>query len=211
MKTNNNKGPRLEVPLSITAMDFTDTLLLKNTKEWVNRTSSIRRKETDNRHGHVTRPMNAFMLYRSAYIEVAKHWSSNTNQQCLSSIVAESWGMEKTEVRELFQRYARTERDNHSKTYPYYRFCPRKPRTRQIGNESESLADRTSAQGSVIPTAHSTVRDPLGKTYETIWPGEFLDNQHWYCVSSSWWSPSHSLPYDVHTYSSAQGGVREMI
>jgi hypothetical protein len=195
-------------------MDFTDTLLLKNTKEWVNRTSSIRRKESDNRHGHVTRPMNAFMLYRSAYIEVAKHWSSNTNQQCLSSIVAESWGMEKTEVRELFQRYARTERDNHSKTYPYYRFSPRKPRTRQtrkprtrqtrkprtrqIGNESESSADRASAQGSVIPTAHSIVRDPLGKTDETIWPAECLDDQHWYCVPSSWWLLSHSLPYDVN-------------
>jgi len=56
----------------------------KRTEEWVNRPTNVRRKETEKQDGYVKRPLNSFMLYRSAYITVAKaqYPYSRQNDNC---------------------------------------------------------------------------------------------------------------------------------
>ncbi|KAH7061007.1 high mobility group box domain-containing protein, partial [Paraphoma chrysanthemicola] len=72
----------------------------------------------------VTRPMNPFMLYRSAFIKRAREWCRQNKEQILSQVIAISWKMEPPEVRERYERYAKVERSNHVKAHPTYKFSP---------------------------------------------------------------------------------------
>lgn len=92
----------------------------------MNRSAETRRKEVEKRNGYVTRPMNSFMLYRSAYAERTKQWCLQNNHQVVSSVSGESWPMEPPEVRELFNEYAKIERINHQNAHPTYKFSPSK-------------------------------------------------------------------------------------
>jgi len=103
----------------------------KRTREWVNRPADVRWRETKQRDGHIARPSNSFMLYRSAYIPEAKARYSQHKQQNLSAIVSRSWQMESQKVRQAYQAYAVIERSNHQKAYPNYRFSPKKPTTKK--------------------------------------------------------------------------------
>ncbi|KAK8168691.1 high mobility group box domain-containing protein, partial [Phyllosticta citrichinensis] len=95
-------------------------------EEWVNRSESVRREEVAKRHGYITRPMNSFMLYRSAYADRTKIWCLQNNHQVVSSVSGESWPMEPPEVREHYNDLAKLERLNHQKAHPEYKFCPTK-------------------------------------------------------------------------------------
>jgi len=66
------------------------------------------------------------MLYRSAYAERTKHWGTENNHQVVSTIAGQSWPLEPKEVREMYEEYARTERDNHAAAHPGYKFSPSK-------------------------------------------------------------------------------------
>lgn len=70
--------------------------------------------------------MNSFMLYRSAYAERAKSWCLQNNHQIVSSVAGESWPLEPTEIRELYNEYAKIERINHQNAHPTYKFSPSK-------------------------------------------------------------------------------------
>jgi hypothetical protein len=106
--------------------DYSDDAAAKRTEEWVNRPADVRRRETKHRHGYITRPLNSFMLYRSAYIPEAKARYSQSKQQELSAIVADSWRRESQKVREAYEAYAMIERRNHYEAYPEYKFSPKK-------------------------------------------------------------------------------------
>lgn len=95
-------------------------------EEWVNRPAEVRLKEVEKRKGYVTRPMNSFMLYRSAFAERTKLWCLQNNHQIVSSVSGESWPLEPPQVREQYNEYARIERDNHQKAHPGYKFSPSK-------------------------------------------------------------------------------------
>ena len=92
----------------------------------MNRPAEVRRKEVEKRSGYVTRPMNSFMLYRSAFAERTKIWCLQNNHQVVSSVSGESWPMEPPAIREQYNEYARIERDNHQKAHPEYKFSPSK-------------------------------------------------------------------------------------
>ncbi len=96
------KTVKLEGPLSI----LTDgmTIPVRDMEEWVNRPTEVREKEVEKRNGYVTRPMNSFMLYRSAYAERTKMWCAQNNHQVVSSVSGESWPMEPPEVREQYNK-----------------------------------------------------------------------------------------------------------
>lgn len=93
---------------------------------WVNRSAEVRRKEVEKRNGYVTRPMNSFMLYRSAYAERTKQWCLQNNHQVVSSVAGESWPLEPQEVRDQFNEWAKIERANHAAAHPEYKFSPSK-------------------------------------------------------------------------------------
>lgn len=94
---------------------------------WVNRSAQERLDETQKRNGYITRPMNSFMLYRSAYADRTKHWCLQNNHQVVSAVSGESWPMEPDEIRNLYNNYAKIERDNHQLAHPNYKFSPAKP------------------------------------------------------------------------------------
>ncbi|MCJ1406966.1 hypothetical protein MMC19_001036 [Ptychographa xylographoides] len=119
------KIPKLDAPLSVLTEEYKH-IPMKDMDAWVNRSSEVRNKEVEKRNGYVTRPMNSFMLYRSAYADRCKIWCLQNNHQVVSSVCGSSWPMEPPEVREQFNEYARIERDNHQKAHPGYKFSPSK-------------------------------------------------------------------------------------
>ena len=144
IKTDKPKVPKLDAPLSELTNGYSN-IPLKNMEEWVNRSVEIRRKEVEKRNGYVTRPMNSFMLYRSAFAERTKIWCLQNNHQVVSSVSGESWPMEPAEVREQYNEYARIERDNHHKAHPGYKFSPSKSQSsaRKRKGISEEPEDQT--------------------------------------------------------------------
>lgn len=119
------KTPKLTAPLSILTKDLA-AIPVRNMKEWVYRSAETRWKEVEKRKGYVTRPMNSFMLYRSAYAERTKQWCLQNNHQIVSAVSGESWPMEPAEVREMYNEYAKIERINHQNAHPTYKFSPSK-------------------------------------------------------------------------------------
>lgn len=113
-------------------------------EEWVNRPADVRRLEAQKRNGYVTRPMNSFMLYRSAYADRAKSWCLQNNHQIVSSVAGESWPLEPAEIRELYNEYAKIERINHQNAHPAYKFSPSKtavPARKRRSEWSEEPSD----------------------------------------------------------------------
>jgi hypothetical protein len=115
-------------------------------EEWVNRPVDVRRREVEKRNGYITRPMNSFMLYRSAFAERAKSWCLQNNHQVVSSVAGESWPLEPPAIRELYNEYAKIERINHQNAHPTYKFSPSKTaapsrKRRSEWSDDEELSD----------------------------------------------------------------------
>lgn len=124
-KADKPKTPKLTAPLSLLTKEL-HHIPVKNMEEWVNRSADTRWREVEKRNGYITRPMNSFMLYRSAYADRAKSWCLQNNHQVVSSVAGESWPLEPTEIRELYNEYAKIERINHQNAHPDYKFSPSK-------------------------------------------------------------------------------------
>ncbi|KAI9766071.1 MAG: hypothetical protein M1840_006778 [Geoglossum simile] len=133
------KVPRLTAPLSELTYGF-DHIPIRNMEEWVNRPMDVRRQEVEKRNGYVTRPMNSFMLYRSAYAERTKLWCLQNNHQIVSSVSGVSWPLEPSSVRGRYNDLAKTERLNHQNAHPGYKFSPSKAQTskRKVSDDEES-------------------------------------------------------------------------
>ena len=104
--------------MSVLTKDF--DVPIKNLEDWVNRPFDVRKREVEKRNGYITRPMNSFMLYRSAYAERAKSWCLQNNHQVVSSVAGESWPLEPSEIRDMYNEYAKVERINHQNAHPTY-------------------------------------------------------------------------------------------
>lgn len=96
---------------------------IKDTEAWVNRSREERQKEAT-KDSFVKRPLNSFILYRSAYADRAKSFQKSGNHQIVSSLAGESWAMEPPEIRKQFDKLAKTDRENHAKAFPEYKFQP---------------------------------------------------------------------------------------
>jgi len=132
-KLDRSKTPQLTAPLSVLTKDM--DVPMKDMDEWVHRPAEVRRQEVEKRNGYVTRPMNSFMLYRSAYAERTKQWCLQNNHQVVSSVSGESWPMEPPEVREQFNEWAKIERANHAAAHPDYKFSPSKATNKRRKDE----------------------------------------------------------------------------
>lgn len=116
----------LAEPLSILTKDW--TVPLGDIAAKVHRSAEQRQGEVKNKKngGKVPRPMNSFMLYRSAYAERVKEFCKEGNHQIISQVTGASWGMEAQEVKQLYEKYAEIDRQNHQKAHPDYKFAPNK-------------------------------------------------------------------------------------
>ena len=113
----------LDKPLSVMTKDW--AVPLGDTYAKVHRSAEQRRAEVNNKNnGKVPRPLNAFMLYRSAYTERVKEYTREDNCQITSQITGASWSMEPLEVKELYAKYAEIDKRNHQKAHPHYKFTP---------------------------------------------------------------------------------------
>lgn len=75
--------------------------------------------------GKVKRPLNAFMLYRKAYQDIAKTQCSRNNHQQVSTICGSSWnGWEPPEVIDYFKQLASIEKERHEGAFPSYKYDP---------------------------------------------------------------------------------------
>jgi hypothetical protein len=157
------KTPKLTAPLSILTKDATH-IPVKNMEEWVNRSVETRRKEVEKRNGYVTRPMNSFMLYRSAYAERTKQWCTQNNHQVVSSVSGESWPLEPPEIRDLYNEYAKIERINHQNAHPTYKFSPSKtvipPRKRKGEFSDDEPSDLEDSEWNPGQSGRSRHRHP---------------------------------------------------
>ncbi|KAI9775646.1 MAG: hypothetical protein M1839_000971 [Geoglossum umbratile] len=124
-KGDKPKVPRLTAPLSELTNGF-DHIPVRDMEEWVTRPMEVRRQEVEKRNGYVTRPMNSFMLYRSAYAERTKLWCLQNNHQVVSSVSGVSWPLEPSSVRDRYNDLAKIERLNHQNAHPGYKFSPSK-------------------------------------------------------------------------------------
>jgi hypothetical protein len=142
-KANKSNVPKIDQPLSILTKE--SPIAVKDMDAWVNRPADVRRKEAEKRNGYVTRPMNSFMLYRSAYAERTKHWCLQNNHQVVSSVAGESWPLEPQEVRDQFNEWAKIERANHAAAHPEYKFSPSKSTNKRrkgdFSDEEEEPSD----------------------------------------------------------------------
>ncbi|RMZ92072.1 hypothetical protein DV736_g723, partial [Chaetothyriales sp. CBS 134916] len=118
------RGPAIDQPLSVLTKDY--AIPVRDMDAWVNRRSEDRHLEAEKKNGYISRPMNSFMLYRSAYAERVKQFCRENNHQVVSQVTGASWPLEPESVRREYERLAILERDNHARAFPDYKFAPNK-------------------------------------------------------------------------------------
>ena len=123
---------KLLKPLSELARDYPD-VLVADIGAYVHRTAAVRQREVEESKipGKIKRPMNAFMLYRKAYQNLAKILCTQNNHQVVSQVCGDGWPLEPDQIREQFNDWAKVERTNHQNAHPGYKFTPAKPRKKK--------------------------------------------------------------------------------
>ncbi|KAF4227566.1 hypothetical protein CNMCM8980_007235 [Aspergillus fumigatiaffinis] len=112
---------------------------------WVQRPDEERHQEVLKRHGRIPRPLNSFMLYRSAYADRAKLWTAHDNHQTVSVITGLSWNIETPQIRRMYKDLAKIEKRNHARAHPGYHFTVRKRRERSSARRNSKKTTQSSA------------------------------------------------------------------
>ena len=159
-------GPILDQPLSVLTKDY--TVPVKDMHAWVNRSAEQRKKEADKKNGYISRPMNSFMMYRSAFADRCKKFCSENNHQVVSQVTGASWPMEPEHVRKEYEQLAIMERDNHAVAHPEYKFQPNKAgkkRGRETTDDEDSDGDWGSGRSKRSRTAGSSRRGETPRSH----------------------------------------------
>ncbi|KAJ5133699.1 hypothetical protein N7526_005064 [Penicillium atrosanguineum] len=184
--TTTKNDPPLSAPLSELTAHLTN-VPLRDMDAWVHRSTEIRLQEKAEK-GKVARPMNSFMLYRSAYAERSKRLLSQNNHQVVSSTAGKSWKMEPAHVRDKYEELARIEREAHSRAHPNYKFKPNKGPPTTTRRRGELTPSTSSASGPYDDTPHyeyalsSRASTPFGS------PNSFMTHGGYFGSS---WNTSH--------------------
>lgn len=144
-KVDKSKMPKLTAPLSVLTKDM--SIPIKDIEAYVNRPVEDRMKEKEKNNGYITRPMNSFILYRSAYSERTKAWCAQNNHQIVSSVSGESWPMEPDEIRNQFNEWAKIERQHHQEAHPNYKFSPSKSTNKRRKDEMSEDGEPSDLDG----------------------------------------------------------------
>lgn len=114
-------------PLSSISAEGGDALVF-DVDSFVHRPTGVRKQEQQ-KEGKVKRPLNDFVLYRKAYSAVAKEQvmvkEHKNNQQLVSQICGESWGIETVDIKAKFKKLASVERAKHFQAFPDYKYAPK--------------------------------------------------------------------------------------
>ncbi|OAR01972.1 hypothetical protein LLEC1_00099 [Akanthomyces lecanii] len=127
VEKRNAKAPssaNLTKALSETARDMPN-VSVTDVATFANRSVEVRQSES-RKAGKVKRPLNAFILYRKAYQEVAKTQCNRKNShQQVSSICGHSWNAwEPHSVIDHFRQLAAVEKQMHERAFPAYKYDP---------------------------------------------------------------------------------------
>ncbi|RIB02828.1 hypothetical protein C2G38_2124385 [Gigaspora rosea] len=82
-------------------------------------------KKTRGKRGRITRPQNAFILYRKDYQDEVKEEHPEANFQRISKIVGERWAKESDKIKNQYILLADLCGRVHSELFPDYKFKPR--------------------------------------------------------------------------------------
>lgn len=131
---NSVSGSRVKLSLPGPFSEHCQHIPARDMEAFVHRPKLDRLKEKETREKQhnknpVPRPMNAFMLYRSAYTGRCKGFLNIENHQMVSKALGESWKMESQGIRDLYNEWSATERANHHSAFPAYKFTPKKDST----------------------------------------------------------------------------------
>ncbi|KAM3465828.1 hypothetical protein MY5147_009197, partial [Beauveria neobassiana] len=104
---------------------------------FANRSTEVRQIEAA-KAGKVKRPLNAFMLYRKAYQDVAKTQCSRNNHQQVSTICGSSWNVwEPPNIIAQFKQLASIEKQMHEGAFPAYKYDPVQTKKPKDGIEQD--------------------------------------------------------------------------
>ncbi|KAF4445069.1 hypothetical protein F53441_10993 [Fusarium austroafricanum] len=217
-----NASSMLSKPLSEAAQDFPN-IHVADIETFVNRSIEERLSETsrNKKAGQIKRPMNAFMLYRKAYQEVAKTQCTQNNHQHVSKVCGAAWVLEPARIKDNFDQWARIERVNHQRAHPGYKFTPSKPRKlRRDGDEVEDYSDNDSEWngGRGPPSAarksrfrHATRLSETSTGYDATGNamGETVIAPYQDMYASHSQGPPHALSYDQMATNSYDMGMHQ--
>ncbi|KAA8644596.1 hypothetical protein EYZ11_009650 [Aspergillus tanneri] len=161
--------PRMPGPLSELTKHMTQ-VPIRDMEVWVHRPIEVRQQEVAKKKGKVARPMNSFMLYRSAYAERAKQWFAQNNHQVVSRMAGQSWKLELPEIRKRYELLARMEKANHERAHPGYRFAPEKDKKKRCksAEENDSLkCSETPPKSSPSLNHIRTVGSEMGSEWDS--------------------------------------------
>ncbi|KAL2756141.1 hypothetical protein ACRALDRAFT_2042337 [Sodiomyces alcalophilus JCM 7366] len=152
----------IQKPLSELAEEHPEVLVL-DIEAYVHRTAEerVREVEVSKTPGKIKRPMNAFMLYRKAYQNLAKSLCTQNNHQVVSQVCGSGWPLEPEHVREQFSEWAKIERMHHQEAHPGYKFTPSKPKSKaqedaNLRSEEGDLDDFDWATGRAVSKSRQT-------------------------------------------------------
>ncbi|EHA26655.1 hypothetical protein ASPNIDRAFT_35925 [Aspergillus niger ATCC 1015] len=202
-RNRNRKDTRVELegPLSEVTKHLTN-IPIRDMERWVNRSIEVRHQEVAKRNGKVARPMNSFMLYRSAYADRTKQWFAQNNHQVVSEAAGDSWRLESPEIRQKYELLANIEKSNHLKAHPGYKFSPSKDKKKRAGSEDvRPLASTPGSTSAFLQTraASSSEIDSSGWESRDSTPFDFADHGLHLpgdaYLSSSAWHANHGRPH----------------
>lgn len=218
------KTPKITTPLSESTKHLSVPMI--DIEAYVTRSEAERKLEVENSKtpGKIKRPMNAFMLYRKAYQGRTKEHCTQNNHQLVSQVCGDSWPLEPEHIRNQFTEWARIERENHAKTWPEYKFAPKKPKDLkrkaedEEGDEEQPLEEYDHETGRVIKRSRSNRSTPVPEAehvygqpmayytqYPSHQPGMMMQGRGQLQMSEYAWSnPNKPMPAPYNNMSLSQ-------
>ncbi|KAI1421565.1 hypothetical protein F5Y12DRAFT_695708 [Xylaria sp. FL1777] len=87
--------------------------------------------------GKISRPLNAFMLYRMFYAQAAGTFLKTDRMMHISQLMGSSWRSETRDVKNLFYEYSYIEKKVHAELFPKYKYLQR-ARTSSLDVDEEA-------------------------------------------------------------------------
>ncbi|XEU98897.1 hypothetical protein FSHL1_004184 [Fusarium sambucinum] len=194
-----NTASIVSKPLSESAKDLPE-IHVADIETFVNRSTEARLSETsrNKKPGQIKRPMNAFMLYRKAYQEVAKTQCAQNNHQHVSKVCGAAWVLEPVQIKEAFDQWARIERVNHQRAHPGYKFTPSKPKkTKRDENGDEEYSENDSDWNGGRGLSNAARKSRYRQATRLNEPSSSVFD----AVNNSMGDPSTAPYHDVYAYS----------
>ncbi|RAH86443.1 hypothetical protein BO86DRAFT_110526 [Aspergillus japonicus CBS 114.51] len=193
--------PHVDKPLSELTKHLTH-IPIKDMESWVHRSVETRRQEVAKKNGKIARPMNSFMLYRSAFAERAKEWFSQNNHQVVSEAAGDSWKLEPAEIRGKYEHLATVEKTNHLKAHPGYKFSPAKDKKKRAGVDDDGHLANSPDSSPALLQSHgmsSSEVESSGWGSRDSTPFDFAEHglpaaDPYFLSSSPWHAPRGSMP-----------------